>query len=205
MISSYVADNPVSVLLDTIAPTISSTASVSKELEELLSTYAFVAACKLLVGSPLSVNVPVIVSPDFSTFKLALPTKSAVTVPAIKLPPASRETIVLAVFALVAFDVIVYAVLSSADAVVHVNPLPLTASVLAYCPVVLVPNATASFAICVVIVVLPKLVTVAVPETSPPSAITKLLVLKLSFPLRSSYTTDNPVSVLLVTIVPTKS
>ena len=39
------------------------------------STYCLVAACKLLVGAPDNVNVPVIVLPDFNTtsaIKLAL-------------------------------------------------------------------------------------------------------------------------------------
>jgi len=49
-----------------------------------------------------NINVPVIVSPAFSTLLEALPVKFAVMVPAEKLPDASRATLVLAVLALVA-------------------------------------------------------------------------------------------------------
>jgi len=47
-------------------------------------------------------NVPVMVSPALSTLLDALPVKLAVIVPAAKLPEASRATIVLGVFVLVA-------------------------------------------------------------------------------------------------------
>ena len=49
-----------------------------------------------------SCNAPVIVSPAFSTLFDAEPVKLATIVPALKLPDASRLTIVLAVLALVA-------------------------------------------------------------------------------------------------------
>src|SRR5213075_1090121 len=53
-----------------------------------------------------NVKFPVIVSPDFNTLFDALPVKFAVIVPALKLPDASRATMELAVFALVASVVI---------------------------------------------------------------------------------------------------
>jgi hypothetical protein len=73
----------------------------------LLAVFALVAvivaefACEVIVAA-----LPV-VEPELP---LTLPVKLAVIVPALKLPEASRETIAFAVFAFVAFDVIVYAV-----------------------------------------------------------------------------------------------
>ena len=49
-----------------------------------------------------SCNAPVMVSPAFKTLSDAAPVKLAVIAPAVKLPDASRETIVLGVLAEVA-------------------------------------------------------------------------------------------------------
>ena len=50
---------------------------------------------------------PVMVPPAKAKLPDAVPVKAAVIVPAVKLPEASRATMVEAVFALVAFDVTV--------------------------------------------------------------------------------------------------
>ena len=76
---------------------------------------------------------------------------------------------------------------------VKLVPAP-AVNVATYCPVVFSPNATASFAICAVNVTFPKSVIVAVPDKSPPNVIVKSSVLKLSFPVLSSYVTAMPVS-----------
>jgi hypothetical protein len=66
-----------------------------------------VVAKVAFVAEPALVALVAVVARVASVARVAVPLKEAVIVPALKLPEASRATMVLAVFALVALDVTV--------------------------------------------------------------------------------------------------